>query len=122
MNNLFIDGWGERLLPDEALVVEAYRSEKRPGRSCHNCLISAGIRLIPPGPDSRQEVQGRLQAAFVVGFQGDEGPLAAIRQEGEDLWQRNGAGAQGQMGIDVAVIVMQVQLPDHRGQGVEPMG
>lgn len=48
MKNFLIERGG--VMPDKALLAEAHRSEKPPGMSCHNSLVSARMGAVLMGP------------------------------------------------------------------------
>ena len=73
-----------------------------------------------PGPDAGQVGQGGVQAAFLVGLQGNEGPAPPAGQVVESFSEGDPAGAQGQVGVVIPVVVVEMQVPDDRGQSFEP--
>ncbi len=66
-------------------------------------------------------LQGGVQAAFLVGLQGNEGPAPLAGQVVESFSEGDPAGAQGQVGVVVPEVVVEVELADDRGQGFEPV-
>jgi len=59
-----------------------------------------------PGPDAGEVFQGGVQAALLVGLQGNEGPASLVGQVVESLFEGNPAGAQGQVGVVVPEVVV----------------
>jgi hypothetical protein len=55
-----------------------------------------------------------------MGFQGDEGLFVVVGQEGEDELEGDVARAQGQVVVEIALVIVQVQVADNGPESFEP--
>ncbi len=68
-----------------------------------------------------QKFQTLADPILLVGFEGNQGMKPLFFEKGKEPWKIDGTLAQGQMIIQAAVIVVEVEHPQKRTQAVDPV-